>query len=1589
MIPVFGSSHLQCASFSTQDESDGATSMLRAAFLTGLVCAHIVFGMSGFRPASLQSSEIRQLTYTPEESFNINPCLSGDGLHIAFESTADFSGAGRGNGFHAYSASLESNPTEFVDLGATRAITSAISQNGETVVFASKDDPLGTNNDRNSEIFLFIAGQLRQITNTLPADVSLRHVHGNFQPSVSDDGGTIAFASNRQLTGQNGDGNLEVFTYDSTSNQFTQRTSTSGTVGSMDAKISGDASHVSYLIDNEEIPSLRRDLALQDLNSGVVTIVQAEVDALEVTTGRAISDDGLRVVFSSETATDSSQVFLYDGRNNITRQITSLGTRADDVPLYATISGDGKRIGFATRRNVVGGNSDNSVELYTYDLPTSHFAKITNAPSSAMAEVISSLNDDGSLIAFNFARVLSGTVSTPSLANNSELYVAQTEIRPAYSDGLMIQNGASFGYELSTTGAIAPDSIAVASGVALAFDSIDGLPTPSGSYPLMLGGTTVTINQRPAQLFSVSPTLVRFHVPAPTEATFAQVIVTNAEGYQTRGSIHIHRASPGLFTTSGNGLGEGVISDSETGQPGPFDPTLGPRHLVVQATGVRGLPQQTQIAINGRRLRLLYIEPSATIPGLDLINFELPPDTRGAGAVSLLVRSGRRESNPVELTILGDFHRNLFITEVLADPPDGISGDANHDGVRSGTEDEFVELVNAEPHEVDVSGWTVRTHTVSSTNETTRHVFAQGTVVNASDAIVIFGGGNFDPGNPVFGGSRVISTSSAGFSLTNTGLTVLLRDAAGNLITEFSYGGTTGLDGNANQSLTRSPDIFGNYLLHTLAQFSRGTPFSPGKLVDGGFFVPHEGHLTSITAEPTAIDAIVGQRIQVKARVFDQFGRPARNVDFSFNLDEPNAGLVESVRIERMAGIATATILCTNPATTMVRASAPDGTRVVTGNPTMLNVMPAPPVITRIEVSPTSQRINRGASHQFAAKAFDADNHEVTGVSFQWTSQNALVGTVHATGLAHGVGIGSTVITATASNGTGGFVSGAANLTVEIPIEINELLADVAPDNPSTPDLEGDANRDGVRNSADDEFVELVNMSPQPVDLSGVVIADMTSNRFTFPPNTILGGGRSVVVFGGGTPRVTDPAFGGSTIFVAPSLGLNDTGDTVRLKLPMDSVDIVITEILFGSGTPIPAPTNQSLTRSPDADIDQPGGEFVGHLVATNSADRIYSPGTRTDGTPIASNSIGRIEILPSAASIELGNSQLFEARAFASGAGGEVEITNVCFIWNSSDQTKAILSPATGAVTSVSTLSAGIVAIRARAGPQVATATLTINPSPQVLTSIEVVPANATIVVGATHQFVARAFDQDHMEIPGIVFTWAVSDASIATIDQAGIATGLSIGLTQIRASSGLVTSTPATLNVTIPQIPTPGQLIINEALVSFTAGTPTRTDFLELYNASAQTLDLSGLTISFRASGSTTVVSAISLPGSVGSGAVLLAPNSYYLIANGSTTFGIAADFNASTFGFDLNNSSGGIKIEISGVKLDGLKYQQNGSATPPPAFEGFGEGALFAFAGGTPNDLIRSPNATDTDNNALDFRRNNSHATVSPKAANPTLP
>lgn len=146
----------------------------------------------------------------------------------------------------------------------------------------------------------------------------------------------------------------------------------------------------------------------------------------------------------------------------------------------------------------------------------------------------------------------------------------------------------------------------------------------------------------------------------------------------------------------------------------------------------------------------------------------------------------------------------VVINEFLADPASGLGGDANNDGTRNFSDDEFVELVNVSGTDLDVSGWSL------SDGAGVRHVFPAGSIIAADCSLVVFGGGS-----PLgaFGGAEVQLASGGALGLNNGGDTLTLTDGATITVTA-SYGG----EGGNNQSLNLDPDVTGvpPYVQHTM-----------------------------------------------------------------------------------------------------------------------------------------------------------------------------------------------------------------------------------------------------------------------------------------------------------------------------------------------------------------------------------------------------------------------------------------------------------------------------------------------------------------------------------------------------------------------------------------------------------------------------------------------------------------------------------------------------------------------------------------------------------------------------------------------------
>jgi len=182
----------------------------------------------------------------------------------------------------------------------------------------------------------------------------------------------------------------------------------------------------------------------------------------------------------------------------------------------------------------------------------------------------------------------------------------------------------------------------------------------------------------------------------------------------------------------------------------------------------------------------------------------------------------------------------------------------------------------------------------------------------------------------------------------------------------------------------------------------------------------------------------------------------------------------------------------------------------------------------------------------------------------------------------------------------GGAISNAVAFTVLGQIGINEYLAD-PPDG-----LIGDANGDGTRDSAQDEFVEIVNRTGTPIDVGGFTVRDADQQRFTFPPGSIIPGGEAAVIFGGGSPQGDFGNARANGLLFTASLSLNNGGDTIELR---NSSAVTVESITFGSTE---GNASQSINRNPDVS----GIPFATHSSIPGSGGRLFSPGTLVNGLP-------------------------------------------------------------------------------------------------------------------------------------------------------------------------------------------------------------------------------------------------------------------------------------------------------------------------------------------------------------------------------------
>jgi uncharacterized protein YjdB len=468
-----------------------------------------------------------------------------------------------------------------------------------------------------------------------------------------------------------------------------------------------------------------------------------------------------------------------------------------------------------------------------------------------------------------------------------------------------------------------------------------------------------------------------------------------------------------------------------------------------------------------------------------------------------------------------------------------------------------------------------------------------------------------------------------------------------------------------------------------------------------------------------------------------------------------------------------ATVVTSGPTEGLASALAAGSTTVsatlgtISGS-TTLTVTSA--IITSIVVTPANANIPLGIAQQFTATGNFSDGsvQDVTG-TVTWKSSVTSIASITVSGLATGLNIGTTSISATlgAVTGSAPLMVNAANLSS---ITITPGNGSIAQGTTAQLTAIGTFNDGGTRNltaqviwSSSDTTVATIGASTgvasgQPRVSSGTTIITATlgaasaSVNFTVTNATIS----SISV----TPTGVTVPIGGQKGFTATGLFSDSTTQVITANCNWTSSNTAVATLGSGGGM---GPRTVTGVGAGTANINASFGGVSGFSTFTVSSATLVS-----------------LALSPANVVLSPGSSAGYSATGTFS--DGSHQPMNGAVTWTSSNTQVATVFQS-GVVTGQS---AGTATIKAQSGSISATAGVVVEGS--TLSSIQVLPASVTIPESLLAGFTATGVftNGDTLDLTGVV-SWTSSAPSVATISNAsgspGVANCIAPGSTVISA--------------------------------------------------------------------------------------------------------------------------------------------------------------------------------------------------------------
>jgi Tol biopolymer transport system component len=367
-----------------------------------------IFAMNG------DGTNLRQLTATPAGYDSTAADLSGNGNRVAFNSNANL--VANNTEFYTEIFAIDwagtglrqvTNTTALIPLfGDPASQAPSITDDGVTIVFFSNYNNIFTNFDGNFEVFKIRFDGVGGFQALTSSALSV----GSLLPTVSGNGGRVAFYRLTGADAGNPDGSPELYTVTGTGGTPRQLSSTSPLlIGSPDLSPDGSRIVFTYTTD------LLGDAELWRVQADGTDRVRVTAAALGSVSGPVIAADDRTIVYAADgnplgaNADGSTEIFRIDADGTGLAQLTSDATENSSRPALAS---DGSRVAFDSTGNPTGGNPDGSSEIFAMNADGTGLVQLTASPvpnpDSPPASRAARIDASGTWIAFESNADLDG-----------------------------------------------------------------------------------------------------------------------------------------------------------------------------------------------------------------------------------------------------------------------------------------------------------------------------------------------------------------------------------------------------------------------------------------------------------------------------------------------------------------------------------------------------------------------------------------------------------------------------------------------------------------------------------------------------------------------------------------------------------------------------------------------------------------------------------------------------------------------------------------------------------------------------------------------------------------------------------------------------------------------------------------------------------------------------------------------------------------------------------------------------------------------------------------------------------------------------